>query len=144
MDLLVIEDENQYKYEDEMVTEFLRAGWLPDVEYVARYEAVAASGSPLDEAIHQAQEGYLNVGSTNGLSVRTGMEYESGVYSIHDRPRYLTAWVKGRVPSPEEARQILDEHGRKGSPTNVTPTDVLVDLNERRVAYSSSLEKNAK
>lgn len=74
MDLLIIEDEDQHGYEGSMAAVLLKAGWLPDVEYVARYEAVGASGSPLDEAIDQAKENYLEVGGTNGLSVRTGME----------------------------------------------------------------------
>lgn len=52
------------------------------------------------------------------------------MYSIYDRPRHLTAWVKGRVPSPEEARRILDEHGREGDPTDVTADDVLVKLDQ--------------
>lgn len=122
----IIPDEDQHKREDTVVAELLKAGWLPNVEYVARYEAVGASGVPLDEATNKAEEGYPYVDSPDELSVQ--MEYGDTLCRLHGHPRNLVAWVRGRIPRPEEARRILDEHGLPGTPDTVTPDDVTVKL----------------
>lgn len=126
MDFVLIADEDQHKREGELVAELRKAGWLPNVEYVARYEAVGASGLPLDEATNKAEEGYPYVDDPDKISIHMG--YSETLYSLHDRPRYLVAWVRGRIPRPEEARRILDEHGLRGTSDTVTPDDVTVKL----------------
>lgn len=114
----VIRDESGWD-EDDMVRDLLKAGWLPDVEYVARYEAVAATGRPPGQMVEETRE---------DTSVR--VEYDGKIHCLHDHLRNLVAWVEGRVPSPEEARRILDEHGLPGSPATITPDDVTVELDQ--------------
>ena len=73
-------------------------------------QSLARAGWKLDGSF----SGYLVIGYTDDLSVLVPEEaYETNdpIFEIIEHERNTTYWVSGEIPTPQQAQQLLEEHG---------------------------------
>jgi len=73
-------------------------------------QSLARAGWKLDGSF----SGYLVIGYTDDLSVLVPEEaYETNdpIFEIIEHERNATYWVSGEIPTPQQAQELLEEHG---------------------------------
>ena len=81
-------------YKDEIEQSFTTVGWDLDGSF-ANHLVIGFSGEGISILAHKETWGK-----------------EDPVFELLDHERMLTYWVGGEIPSPEQALQLLEEHGK--------------------------------
>ncbi len=82
---------------EEITQRFTDAGWEIDNSF-AGWLVIGFSGDNLSIVAHQGED------------APAGVETDEVVFELLDHERNVTYWVK-EVPTPQQAQQLLEEHG---------------------------------
>jgi len=60
-------------------------------------------------------EGYLVLGDSGNISIlahREAWGTNDSLFELLDHQRNLTYWASGQIPTPQQAQELLEEHGQ--------------------------------